>query len=324
MNYSTANAMSKMKNGAIINRYQYTANAFPTTMILIMIFLYTTYGKCLHLLFRRMQYPMVARRRIIDGLWCSGFAIGSMLYLKYLVPESLDTACLSQKPRYLELGFILHKSFYLHRSIIEIFNHGTWLQGWTNLLFCLIIHGSSEQKWFDVVTKLLFYKASVTAIINVCRVLLTVKIIKYRILLVKILLGFYSINWIYLHTVIVPDFQWWNTHGLKNDWFTFICMWIWFFFEFLNEINNIRITYRNSNQWMEAYLFPPPTEEMIELNNICKKLRESSNNKHPQSSDSKKVADLWQTISCAMLMKKKAKRLREAKMNSQTSVDNTN
>lgn len=51
-----------------------------------------------------------------------------------------------------------------------------------------------------------------------------------------------------------------------------------FFFSQL-QINNIRITYRNSNQWMEAYLFPPPTEEMIELNNICKKLREPSNNK---------------------------------------------
>lgn len=48
MNYSTANAMSKMKNRATINRYQYTTNAFPTTMILIWIFLYTTYGKCLH------------------------------------------------------------------------------------------------------------------------------------------------------------------------------------------------------------------------------------------------------------------------------------
>lgn len=93
-----------------------------------------------------MRYPMIIRRRLIDGLWCSGFALSSMFYLNFFVPESLDSTCLSQKPRYLELGFLLHKSFYLQRAIIEVFNHGNWLQGWTSLLFCLIIHSSSEQK----------------------------------------------------------------------------------------------------------------------------------------------------------------------------------
>ncbi|XP_057337646.1 uncharacterized protein LOC130675799 isoform X2 [Microplitis mediator] len=297
----------------IINNYSLETNNFPITAVLLWIILYKIYTKCLHLLFRRMQYPLVARRRIIDGIWTIGFAFSSLFYLKLLVPESFDPICLLKRPRYLELGFILHKSYYLHRGFVEISTHNSWLQGIINLLFCAIIHSSSEQKSFDIVIKLLVCKSTLTVIINFCRIISSVKNIKRRLLIVKSLLVIHFFNWIYVNYIIIPESKLWNSKGLKNDWFTLICLWVWLFLELFNEMDNIRLASNNSSHKIEAYLFPPPTPEMIEIKNICKKLRERSSNQDYDLTNDKKKAELWQTLCCAMTLKKKAKRMREAK-----------
>ncbi|XP_015127519.1 uncharacterized protein LOC107048704 [Diachasma alloeum] len=276
--------------------------------------LYAIYDKCLHLLLRRMHYGVIKRRRIIDALWCTGFTLLSAFYLRFFVPKSVDSACIFQKPRYLELGITFHKSFYLHRAGVEIVYHGGWLRGWTTLMFCLIIHSSSQLKWFDIIMNLLFFKATSTSMLNICRILSTIRT-KKTSTIVKILLGIYFVNLVYVHTLVVPDFTLWNARGLKNDVVTLICMWLWLFLEFLNEVRSIRLGYLNADKFINSYLFVPPSEGSIQLREICKKLRESSSDKIPEDIDSKKSAQLWQTLSCAMIMKKKLKRLRAMKEN---------
>ncbi|KAG8037073.1 hypothetical protein G9C98_004395 [Cotesia typhae] len=280
-----------------VNNYSLQSSNFPLTIILLWVILYAVYTKCLHLLFRRMQYPLLIRRRIIDGVWTIGFAISCIIYLKLLVPESLDSTCLSRRPRYLDLGFVLHKSFYLHRGIIEILTHDSWLQGIINLLFCVTIHSSSEQKSFDIAIKLLYYKAILSIIINTCRVISSVKN-KRRLLIVKLLLSAHFINWMYVNYIIISDLKIGNFKGLKSDWLTLFCSWIWLFLELFNEMSNVRLAFKNPNHKIEAYLFPPPTEEMIEIRNICKKLRERSANQDYDLTNDKKKAELWQTLCC--------------------------
>ncbi|XP_063982422.1 uncharacterized protein LOC135165246 [Diachasmimorpha longicaudata] len=276
--------------------------------------LYTVYDKCLHLLLRRMRYGVIKRRRIIDALWCTSFTLLSALYLKLFVPKSVDSACILQKPRYLDLGVTFHKSFYVHRGGVEIVYHGGWLRGWTTLIFCLIIHSSSQLKWFDIVINLLFVKAASISILNIARILSTMKTTKGSAA-AKILLGIYWINLVYMHTLVVPDFTLWNAKGLKNDILTLICMWLWLSLEFLNEVRDIRLGYLNVDNFINSYLFVPPSQASVQLREICKKLRKSTNEKIREGLESKKSVQLWQTLSCAMVLKKKLRRLRATEGN---------
>lgn len=68
-------------------------------------------------------------------------------------------------------------------------------------------------------------------------------------------------------------------------------------------MDNIRLASNNSSHKIEAYLFPPPTPEMIEIKNICKKLRERSSNQDYDLTNDKKKAELWQTLCCKYINK---------------------
>ncbi|XP_011305843.1 uncharacterized protein [Fopius arisanus] len=258
--------------------------------------LFVIYDKCLHLLLRRMHYGLIKRRRIIDALWCTGFTFLSALYVKFLVPKSVDNACIFDKPRYLELGIVFHKSFYLHRTGVEIVYHGDWLSGWTSLMFCLIIHSSSQLKWFDIIMNLLFFKATSMSLMNTCRIL-SIILTRERLIAVKALLGIYFTNMIYVHTLVVPDFTLWNARGLKNDVLTLVCMWLWLLMEFLHEVKSIRRGYVHPEQFLNSYLFVPSSRGSIELRETCMKLRELSSDKMSDNFETKKSAQLWQTLS---------------------------
>ena len=98
------------------------------------------------LLLRRMQFPLVKRNRISDGLWSCSFSACSIIFLLYFVPESRDVSCPWRKPGNLQLGFLIHKAFYLHEATVQVFVHGSWMQGWTSQLFASSIPIPSREK----------------------------------------------------------------------------------------------------------------------------------------------------------------------------------
>jgi len=66
--------------------------------------------------------------------------------MKSSAMQILSFASRAQGITYQELGFALHKSFYLHQAGIDILCHGAWIKGCGNLLFASFILIPYQQK----------------------------------------------------------------------------------------------------------------------------------------------------------------------------------
>lgn len=283
-------------------------------MIFFWAMLYVMYEKCLNSLLRRMRIPLMQRSRLIEAIWCCGFCFGSICYLKSPTIKMLNFSSKEQEVTHEELGVILHKSFYFHRAGIEILCHGAWKKGWANLLFASFIMNPYQEKWCTIVTTFLFYKAIDNVIINICRILLCISHFTGR-KLPKFFFCLHCLNWIYLYIVFVPNLMLWpeKENYIKTNYGP----WLWFTAECIDSVWLRLVGCARATHWLEICLFPPPTQEAIQLASIQKRHRDAMrklvNNRVPKKSE------MWQTLMCVMAIQKKIKRMREAKQNDSSS-----
>ncbi|KAK9294591.1 hypothetical protein QLX08_010849 [Tetragonisca angustula] len=285
-------------------------------LIMFWVVLYFMYEKCLNSLLRRMRIPLMQRNRIIKAIWECGFCFGSICYLKSPTIKILSFFTGEREVTHEELGVILHKSFYFHRAGIEILYHGAWIKGWVNLLFVSFIMNPYQEKWCRVVSTFLFYKAIDTIIINICRILLCASHNAGR-KLSKLFFYLHCLSWIYLYVLFVPKLMLWpeNMEHTKAQ----LGLWLWFIVECLDSVWFRFIGCAKATHWLEICLFPSPTREAIELAGIQKRHRESLKKLVNKTS---KRAELWQTLFCAMAIKKKIKKIRQTKENDSMSENN--
>ncbi|KZC12265.1 PREDICTED: uncharacterized protein LOC107190398 [Dufourea novaeangliae] len=285
-------------------------------LILFWVILYLMYEKCLNSLLRRMRIPLMQRSRIIRAVWNCGFCFGSICYLKSSTITTLNFFSEEQKVTHEELGVILHKSFYYHQAGIEIFCHGAWTKGWVNLLFASFIMNPYQEKWCTIVSTFLFYKAIDTIVINLCRISLCIPHFGRR-KLPKLLFCIHCLSWIYLYILFVPKLMLWpeKTNYTRVE----LGLWLWFIAECIDSVWLRLVRCARAIHWLEICLFPPPTQEAIELAGIQKRHRNSLKKVVNRS----KKTELWQTMLCAVAIKKKIRRIRQAKQNESESVTNS-
>ncbi|XP_076687120.1 uncharacterized protein LOC143378897 [Andrena cerasifolii] len=288
-------------------------------LILFWVVLYLAYEKCLDSLLRRMRVPLMQRSRITEAVWNCGFCFGSICYLKSPSIKTLDFFSGGQSVTHEELGVILHKSFYFHQAGVEIFCRGAWTRGLANLLFASFIMNPYQEKWCTVVSVFLFYKAVDTILINTCRVLLCVSHFSGRKLLPKLLFCIHCFSWVYLYILFVPKLMLWpeKTNYMRAE----LGLWLWFIAECIDSVWLRLLGCAKATYWLEICLFPPPTREAIELAGIQRRHRDSLKKLVNRAS---RKTELWQTMLCAMAIKKKIKRIRQAKRNdSESTLDST-
>ncbi|XP_015606206.1 uncharacterized protein LOC107272978 [Cephus cinctus] len=290
---------------------------FVGYLILLWAMLYMLYEKCLNVLLRSMRFPLMQRSRIIDAVWSCGFCFGSISFLKFSAMITPELSSLQLEEGRLELGLILHKSFYLHHAGIKIFCRGSWLKGWTDLLFALLIINSHQHKWCPIIINILFYKTINTLLVEICRISLSLWQTKFGKLVTKTLFLCYCLNWIYVYTCFVPD-----SLRENNNIPLQLYLWMWYISECLNSVWVKLLGNFNSSHWLEACLFLPPTPEALELARIRKRHRDSLKNNRSSTKTPKKI-EFWRTLLCAIAMKKKIRRMRQAKQNkTQTETAN--
>ncbi|CAL1684544.1 unnamed protein product [Lasius platythorax] len=283
-------------------------------LILFWVVLYLLYEKCLNSLFRRMRFPLVQRSRIIKAAWNYGFCFGSVYYMQSSATQILNFAPHKLGMTYQELGLALHKSFYFHQAGIDILCCGAWMKGCANLLFASFILNPDQQNYGCTVTStVLLYKTIDIAIVNACRILLCIFKLFLQTIgrsICKLLFLLHCLTWMYLYLYYVPTYMLWSEEVKHAR--TESGLWLWFAAECLDSVWLRLIGHAKAIHWLEICLFPPPTQEAIELAGIQKRHKESlrkfNNNR------AKKV-ELWQTLVCAMAIKKKIKRIRQAKDN---------
>ncbi|XP_036138991.1 uncharacterized protein LOC105840812 [Monomorium pharaonis] len=278
-------------------------------LILFWVMLYLVYKKCLNSLFRRMRFPLMQRSRIIEAAWNCGFCFGSICYMKSLAIQILSFESHEQGMMYQELGIALHKSFYFHQAGIDILYYGGWIKGCTNLLFASFVLNSYQQnyRWCTVTSTFLMYKTIDIVIVNVCRILLCI----FRTFgrsVSKLLFLIHCLTWIYLYLHYVPTSMLWSKEIKYAR--TEPGLWLWFAAECLDSVLLKFIGHMKTIHWLEICLFPPPTQEAIELAGIHKRHKEFLKKYRTKKA---KKAELWQTLVCAMAIKKKIKRIREVK-----------
>lgn len=284
-------------------------------LIIFWIVLYFMYEKCVNSLLRRMRIPLMQRNRIIKAVWECGFCFGSICYLKSPTIKTLSLFFGEQEVTHEEMGVILHKSFYFHWAGIEILCHGAWAKGWANFLFASFIMNPYQEKWCTVVSTFLFSKAIDTIIINICRILLCVSHFIGR-KLPKLFFCLHCLSWIYLYVLFVPKFLWTeNVEYTRAQ----IGLQLWFIAECIDSVWFRFLAYAKATHWLETCLFPLPTQETIELAGIQKRHRDSLKKLVNRTS---KRAELWQTLFCAVAIKKKIKRIRQAKQSDSILMDN--
>ncbi|XP_053970752.1 uncharacterized protein LOC128889034 [Hylaeus anthracinus] len=284
--------------------------------ILLWVILYLMYEKCLNSLLRRMRIPLVQRSRIIEAVWNCGFCFGSICYLKSSTIKTINFFSEGREVTHEELGVILHKSFYFHRAGVEIFCHGAWSKGWANLLFASFVMNPYQEKWCTVVSTFLFYKAIDTIVINICRILLCVFHFRGR-KLAKLFFFVHCLGWIYLYVLFVPKLM------LRLEKTTYtraeLGLWLWFTAECIDSVWLRLLGCAKATYWLEICLFPRPTREAIVLAGIQKRHRDSLRKLVNKTS---KKTELWQTMLCAVAIKKKLKKIRQAKQNdSELTID---
>ncbi|RLU23374.1 hypothetical protein DMN91_003578 [Ooceraea biroi] len=289
-------------------------------LILFWIMLYLLYEKCLNSLFRRMRFPLIQRSRIIKATWYCGFCFGSICYMRSLATQILSFAAHKQGMMYQELGVALHKSFYLHQAGIDILCHGAWIKGCANLLFASFILNPYQQNYRRCMVTGIFlmYKTIDVVMVNVCRILLCILQTILRPIC-KLLFLLHCLIWIYLYLYYVPVFMLWseeaNYTGVEPG------LWLWFAIECLDSVLLRLIGHAKATHWLEICLFPPPSQEAIELAGIHKRHRESLKKSNERTA---KKVELWQTLICAMAIKKKIKRIRQTRNNiDSSSLDNS-
>ncbi|XP_076233330.1 uncharacterized protein LOC143178497 [Calliopsis andreniformis] len=283
--------------------------------IVMWVLLYLAYEKCLNSLLRRMCIPLMQRSRIIEAVWNCGFCFGSVCYLQSSAIKSLNFFSKEREVTHEELGVILHKSFYFHRAGVEIFCHGAWTKGLANLLFASFIMNPYQEKWCTVVSTFLFYKAVDCILVNICRILLCVSHFSGRKRIPKLLFFVHCLNWIYLYILFVPKLMLWPEKA--NYMRAEVGLWLWFITECIDSVWLRLLGCARATYWLEICLFPPPTREAIELAGIQKRHRNSLKKQVNRTSNK---TELWQTMLCAMAIKKKIKRIRQAKQNDSESL----
>lgn len=267
-------------------------------LVMFWIILYLMYEKCLN------------RSRIIEAVWSCGFCFGSVCYLKS--PSLIKPLNLFPGERdvtHEELGALLHKSFYLHRAGMELLSHGAWVKAWTNLLLASFVVNPYREKWCTMVSTFLFYKAIDSILVNVCRFLLCLSHIIGR-MVPKFFFILHCLSWTFLYTLFVPKLM------LRPEDIDYtkaqLGLWLWFVAECLDSVWFRLLGCARATHWLEICLFPPPTREAIELAGIQKRHRESLKKLVNRTS---KKTELWQTLFCAVAIKKKIRRIRQAKQN---------
>ncbi|XP_043274171.1 uncharacterized protein [Venturia canescens] len=288
------------------------SNGIPSLVLFTIWFLlYWAYKNFLNLILRRMKFAIIRRLRLIEGLWCCCFATCSVIFLVQFAPQTRN--CPWHKSNDYHFGFLMHKTFYLHQAAIQVFSHDHWLKGWSSQLFATGIPLQSLQKSPDSITALLLYKASETALLNICRLLVTLSRGQIVRRIAKVLFSLYFFNWIYVHTVLVPRVLLLYT-DVNYNLRTHSSLWLWLICELINSIRYKEFGCIYSKETLETSLFPRPSEEAVEFVNILKKHRSCIKNKRiDDESATTKKTELWQTLVCAMTMKKKLKKLRESK-----------
>ncbi|XP_018372921.1 PREDICTED: uncharacterized protein LOC108767506 isoform X2 [Trachymyrmex cornetzi] len=283
-------------------------------LILFWTILYLVYEKCLNSLFRQMHFPLVQRSRIIKAAWNCGFCFGSICYMKSSTMQMLSFASHEQGMTYQELGIALHKSFYFHQAEIDILCYGAWIKGCANLLFASFVLNPYQQKWCTVTSTFLMYKTIDIVIVSVCRILVYIFQTVGRPVS-KLLFLLHCLTWIYLYLHYVPTFMLWS----EEVKYTRIepVLWFWFTVECLDSVWIRLIGHAKATHWLEICLFPPPTQEAIELASIHKRHKESLRKSNIKTA---KKVELWQTLVCAMTIKKKIRRIREAKSITDISI----
>ncbi|XP_011631421.1 uncharacterized protein LOC105423381 [Pogonomyrmex barbatus] len=283
-------------------------------LILFWVMLYLMYEKCLNLLFRRMRFPLVQRNRIIEAVWNCGFCFGSICYMKSSATQILSFTLHEQGTTYRELGIALHKSFYFHQAFIDILCYGAWIKGCTNLLFASFVLNPYQQKWCTVTSIFLLYRTIDIVIINVCRILLCIFQTIGRPVS-KLIFLLHCLTWIYLYLHYVPTYMLWSEDVKYTR--TEPGLWLWFAVECLHSVWLKLIGHARATHWLEICLFPPPTQEAIKLAGIHKRHKESL---RKFNSKAAKKVELWQTLVCAMAIKKKIRRIRETKNGTDVSM----
>lgn len=288
-------------------------------LILLWVLLYLAYEKCLNSLLRRMCIPLMQRSRIIEAVWNCGFCFGSVCYLILSTVKTSHFFSNEREVTHEELGVTLHKSFYFHRAGVQIFCHGAWTKGLAYLLFASFVVNPYQEKWCTIVSTFLFYKAVDAILVNICRILLCISHFNGRKLLPKLLFCIHCLNWIYLYVLFVPRLMLWPEKStyMRAE----IGLWLWFITECIDSIWLRLLGCARAVHWLEISLFPPPTREAIELAGIQKRHRNSLKKVVNRASNK---TELWQTMLCAMAIKKKIKRIRQAKENdSEVMIDST-
>lgn len=294
-------------------------NVLVGYLILFWMMLYLLYEKCLNSLFRRMRFPLIQRSRIIKATWNFGFCFGSVCYMQSSTTQILNFAPHKLGITYQELGLVLHKSFYFHQAGIDILCYdGARMKGCANLLFASVILNPYQQKWCAVTSTFLIYKTIDIGTVNACRILLCISKLFFQTIgrsICKVLFLLHCLIWIYLYLYYVPTYILWS----EEVEYTRIDpgLWLWFVAECLDSVWLRLIGHAKATHWLEICLFPPPSQEAIELAGIHKRHKESLKKFNNRA---KKIV-LWQTLVCAMAIKKKIKRIRQAKNNIDESTE---
>ncbi|OAD54117.1 hypothetical protein WN48_08350, partial [Eufriesea mexicana] len=123
---------------------------------------------------------------------------------------------------------------------------------------------------------------------------------------------------IYLHALFVPKLMLWP-ENINYSRMQF-GLWLWFTAECLDSVWFRLLGCVKATHWLEICLFPSPTREAIELAGIQKRHRDSLKKLVNRTS---KKTELWQTLFCAVAIKKKIKRIRQAKQSNSIQVINS-
>ncbi|XP_058802282.1 uncharacterized protein LOC131670584 [Phymastichus coffea] len=287
------------KNDFVERGHKVNETVLLTYMILIWTILYSIYKKCLNVHLRNLGYAFIRRNRISNTIWTCGLNTVIILYTVFLWDTIL-------KP---ELNVIMLKSLYIHYTGIIILINKSWLKGFSNAMLILFVFGISRSSLKSPVTSIFLLTTIDVLILDICKIMYLKWPQKLHQTYTKTLYIIYCLLWTYLYMVHVPinlllPYKYQFIHEQLYLWLWFITQ--YFSFVLLDLIRNF-----TSSRLLELCLFPNPSTESIHLRKIFNSYKEMKNSTGKESVAAKK--ELWQTLMCAMTMKKKLNRLRKSK-----------
>ncbi|XP_014230109.1 uncharacterized protein LOC106654660 [Trichogramma pretiosum] len=261
--------------------------------------LHLIFKKMLNQYLRRTGHGLLHRNRISTITWTYICNFMILVYTIFLWHYILNP----------EMNVIIMKSFYIHHSLI-LLSSGYWQKAFSNMMFMLFLFGIPRQSLRPPVSTMFLLKSIDSLIFDIVRILYLRWPVKVKTFYARMIYGLYCIYWTYAYIIDIPLYILLPYNYQSLNELLLICL--WFISQYFDFVWFDFIRHCNTDKFLERCLFPKPSFNRMYLSKIVKRHKYMQNRKYKQHQASHKK-ELWQTLKCALTVKKKINRLRKVK-----------